>query len=362
MTSRIDPVRYVVVGTGWRAQFFFRLARAFPDRLRLAGVVSRDSARAAEVAECWGTVGVTTLDEALEACPADFVIAAVPWPQTPGLIRQLVEAGRPVLAETPPAPDLDALHELWDDVGASSLVQVAEQYPRYPDVAAARAVIEAGLIGEVDDVHVASTHMYHAMAIMRNLLGVGLTDATVTATVSQHRLVDPLTPDGWTDDETPQEVSLMRAHIGFPGGQTGLYEFWDNQWWNPVRQDRLAVRGSKGEIVDGRVSFMDGPRTVVDVPLVRRHTGAGLNLEGQDLDHISLGADVVYRNQWPDGRLSDDEIATAGLLESTGLWARGEQPPPYPLEQGAHDWALALACDRSAEQGQTVQLGVQPWM
>jgi hypothetical protein len=37
-----------------------------------------------------------------------------------------------VLAETPPAPGREGLRALWSDIGASGMVQVAEQYALMP--------------------------------------------------------------------------------------------------------------------------------------------------------------------------------------------------------------------------------------
>jgi hypothetical protein len=45
-----------------------------------------------------------------------------------GRDRAAVELEGPGLCETPPAPDLEGLRSLWAAVGASGLVQVAEQY------------------------------------------------------------------------------------------------------------------------------------------------------------------------------------------------------------------------------------------
>ena len=39
----------------------------------------------------------------------DFVLTATPKPLTPDFVVEAVERGLPVLAETPPAPDLDGL-------------------------------------------------------------------------------------------------------------------------------------------------------------------------------------------------------------------------------------------------------------
>ena len=68
----------------------------------------------------WGVPTFRTAATCWSADRPDFVIVSVPWPVTPGATRELVAAGVPVLAETPPAPDLDGLRALWADVGGAA--------------------------------------------------------------------------------------------------------------------------------------------------------------------------------------------------------------------------------------------------
>ena len=74
----------------------------------------------------------TSLDTCLCESRPDFVLTATPRAVTPRFIAEAVDKGLPVLAETPPAPDLAGLRALWSAVGDSGLVQVAEQYPMMP--------------------------------------------------------------------------------------------------------------------------------------------------------------------------------------------------------------------------------------
>lgn len=165
---------FAIVGSGWRAEYFWRLAAAV-DGLTCAGVVSR---RPKEL-----PVPVhLSLEECLAAAKPDFVVTAVPWEVTPSLVVALVERRVPVLAETPPAPDLDGLRALWRAVGTSGLVQVAEQYTRMPAHAARLALVRSGVIGDPTRVDVSSTHQYHAVSLIRTLLGVGRGPVEVRAT------------------------------------------------------------------------------------------------------------------------------------------------------------------------------------
>ena len=94
---------------------------------------------------------------------------------------------------------------------------------------------------------------------------------------------------------------------------------------------------------------------------MRRQTGIDLNLEGFDLDHISLDGRVVYRNPFLGKRLSEDDIGVAALLEKTGAWARGEGPEPYPLAEGLQDHLISLAIEESLATGRDVTTTTEAW-
>jgi predicted dehydrogenase len=352
--------RYGIVGRGWRARFFLRLAAAMPDRFAVTGVVTRTAAAGAEVEAEFGVATCRLPGELLRRERPDFVITSVPWDVNPGLVEALVDAGVPVLSETPPAPDLDRMRALWSRVGASGLVQVAEQYLLMPDHAARLAVVRSGAIGVPTSAQVSSTHGYHAVSIMRGMLDAGLGDATVDARAFVAPLADPLTPDGWRGDDSPRDATTTIATIDF-GGRMGLYDFTDNQWWNPLRTDRLVVRGSRGELVDDHVTRLVDPATPVRSSLVRRQTGQGFNLEGFDLDHVSFDGAVVYRNPFAGARLSDEEVAIATLLSRMAAWTRDAGPAPYPLSDACQDHLIALAVAESVRSGGAVTTPREAW-
>lgn len=86
-----------------------------------------------------------------------MVVTAVPRETNPAVLRSLVDYGVAVLSETPPAPDIEGLRRLWNAVGASGLVQVAEQHPFLPAFAAIQALIELGTLGRVTAAQVSWT-------------------------------------------------------------------------------------------------------------------------------------------------------------------------------------------------------------
>ena len=349
---------FLLVGTGWRARYFLRLTAGLPG-LECAGVVSRRASP--QLAAELGVPVWPTLAEAVAAGRPAFVVVAVTWEANPGAVREAVAAGLPVLCETPPAPDLAGLRELWDDVGASGSVQVAEQYLRVPAHAARAAVLASGAIGDVTQVQVSSTHQYHAVALMRGLLGVGFGPVTVRATRTSAPLVDPLTRDGWTDDDVAHPATTTHAVLEFGDHRSGVYDFTDNQWHNQLRFRRLLARGTRGELMDDAVVRLLEPRTIVTTPIVRRQTGRDLDLDGFETDHLTFGDLVAWRNPFVGNRWNDEDIAMATMLVDTTAWVAGEADEPYPLREACQDHAVALAIERAADTDAPVTTEVEPW-
>ena len=355
------PVSFAIVGSGWRAEFFARLAALMPDRLALVGAATRRPERAEEITARWGVATYLSPTELITRQKPDFVVSSVPWPVNPEVIATLVEADVPVLAETPPAPDDEGLSALWDRVGRRRLVQIAEQYLLMPAHAARHEVVRRGSIGTPTSVQVSSTHGYHAVSMIRGLLGVGA-DRPVRVAAQRFTapLLDPRSREGWTDAEEPADATTTLATLDF-GGASGLYDFTDNQWHNRLRQRRIVIRGSLGEIADDTVVRWGGPRTVITSEITRSQLGHDLNLDGHDTEHFVFEGDVVYRNPFVGLRLMDEEIAIATLLVATGAWVRGEGPEPYPLADACQDHHLSLAIDRAADSGAPVVAEVGPW-
>jgi predicted dehydrogenase len=354
------PSRLGVVGTGWRAQYFLKLAQMLPAQFEVVGLVGRSRESTERLASRWSVRPFASLAELVADGRPDSILTAVPWAATPEVTRAAVELGVAVLSETPPAPDLDGLRSLWQAVGSSGLVQVAEQYPLMPSHASRLALIRSGAIGKATSVQVSSTHLYHAVALMRSYLGVQFEPAVVSARRFTAPLIDPLTRDAWTDDDRPKDAATTIATIDF-GDSMALYDFTDNQWHNQLRSRRIVVRGTAGEVVDDEVVRLVGPRTIVRSPLVRRQTGYDLNLDGFDTDHISLGDTILYRNPFQGLRLSDEEIAIATMLTRMAAWRRGEAESPYPLADACQDHFLGLAIEQSVLSGAPVTTSVEAW-
>jgi predicted dehydrogenase len=263
----------------------------------------------------------SSLDACLRDLRVDFVLTATPRSETPRVVAEAVDRGLPVLAETPPAPDLEGLRRLWSQIGGSGLVQVAEQYALMPSHAARITLVDSGAIGTPTQVQVSSTQEYHAVALIRRLLGAGRGAVTVRATRLTAPLVSPLGRGGWTDDEQPHPATTTIATLDFGQARSGLYDFTEQQTRNQLRFRRITVRGTAGELHNDEVVRMTGPRTLVRAPLVRRQTGHDLDLIGYDT----------------------------------------EGPEPYPLAEGLQDQHVALAVEQAADADAPVTTSVEAW-
>ena len=332
--------RFALVGFGFRAAAFHRVARALPAVECVGAVVH--TPRPLPV-PAFGDLATCVRD----ARP-DFLVTAVPRASTPGVVAEAVALGLPVLAETPPAGDLVALRELWDAVGESGLVQVAEQYLLMPSHAARLAAVRSGIIGAPTQVQVSSTQQYHAISLIRGFLGVGHEPAVVRAVRTVAPLLDPLDRGGWTGATEPKPAVTTIATLDFGRGRSAVYDFTTNQTRNLLRFRRLLVRGTHGELQDDEIVHLSEPGAIGRSSLVRRQSGHDLDLNGFDTETITLNGQVLYRNPYVGHRLNDDEIATATLVDAMAAWVRGEGPPPYPLAEGVQDQRLALAVEEAA--------------
>lgn len=360
MSTDTKPLRCLMVGYGWRSGVFLRLISQLPS-LELAGVVVRRERVAGEAASVWHTSAYTALAPAIESSHPDFAVLCVPRSVVPDLAAVCAQHGLPVLAETPPAPDLLSLRAVWETVGPSGLVQVAEQYPFYPAHVARRAVVAKGVIGNVTGVEVSSTHGYHAIALIRSFLGGTFGPARVAARSFPSKLADPISRDaGWTGDLQPKDATTVIATVDF-GGSMGLYDFTSNQWHNRLRRRRVVVRGERGEIVDDDVVWLSENQTIAEATLVRRQSGYDLDLEGFDTQRIFFNGGVVFENGLDGFRLADDEIAVGTLLVQMADWCRGSGPPPYPLAEACQDQLLALAVSEATATGKDVYVGEEKW-
>ncbi len=344
-------IRFGVVGTGWRTEFFLRVARDCPDQFACIGIVSRDPEGKAEWAAPYGVPLFGSIEDMLVHKPL-FVVTSVPWDVNPHMIEALAARGIPVLSETPPAPGIEGMSHLYRLIGQGAKIAVAEQFHLKPQHAARLAFAHSGKLGTISQAQVSIGHGYHGISLIRRFLSIGYEDATITA----HRFTAPLmTPGGRAgapDAEGTKESGQAIAVMDF-GGRTAVFDFNDDQYFSPVRRQRLTVRGERGEIIDSTAVYMQDYLMPVSVTFQRIETGGVF--EG-----IQADGEWVYRNPFAATPLDDEDIAVGACLLKMAEYVSGGEAF-YPLAEACQDRYLDIMIWTSIESGQPVRTKPQIW-
>jgi len=348
-----------LVGGGWRAEFFLRIARDLPDLFPCAGIVMRDAARRAQVSQKWGLPAYATPDELLSGGKPDFVVTSVPWGANSGLIELLVEKGASVLSETPIAPTLPEMVRLAALEAKGARIQVAEQYSFQPHHAAALAVIRSGRLGTVREVDISAAHGYHGISLLRHYLEVGLRLPKITARKIETKIIEGPDRSGPPTAEKVLDTSRVIAHFDY-GDRFGLFDFTGDQYFSWIRSSRRLVRGERGEISQNELRFLQDFKTPIRSCFSRRDTGHDGNLEGYSHADISVAGEIVYANPFPGARWSDDEIAVATCISKMQDYIRSGTSF-YSVAEACHDRYLDLLIDRAVAEGAVIQALPQPW-
>ena len=354
------PTHFCLVGGGWRAEFYLRITKALPDRFVLDGLVVRDEAKGETLRRQWGVPTYKSVQDLLQNPSPDFVVTCVSWPANPGLVRELVDRGLPVLSETPPAPDLEGMRELWGAVGAQGRVQVAEQYIHQPHHAARLALVAGGVLGTVSQAQVSAAHGYHGISLLRHFLGIGYENVTIRAREFTSPLVAGPNRQGPPTEERLTDSGQTIAWLDW-GDRLGVFDFCGDQYFSWVRNERVLVRGERGEIVNLEAAYLQDHGTPIESAFRRQAAGANGNLEGLYLKGYVLGDRWIYRNPFIPASLTDDEIAIATCLAKMGEYVRGGEPP-YPLAQACQDHYLNLLISQAVESGEEIASETQPWV
>jgi predicted dehydrogenase len=353
------PIDFAIVGGGWRAEFFLRIARALPERFRISGMVVRDAAKGKAMTDAWGVPTHRDLDALLQAGKPGFVIVSVPQPAAPGIIAELAARNLPILTETPPAPTLAGLLDLWALVGKGAKIQVAEQYIYQPLHAARLALARSGKLGDVSFTHVSSCHGYHGTSLIRHFLGIGFENATVTGRAFESTIVGGPGRAGPPSAEKLGASRQVIAQLDF-GNRLGVYDFTGDQYFSWIRSLGVLIRGSRGEIRDTRLRYLVDYLTPIEAELLRQDKGPNGNLEGLWHKGIIAGSEWVYTNPFPYAPLSDDEVAIATTLAGMQRYVEtGEDV--YSFAEAAQDQLLSLAIDEAVKSGGSVTTTTQPW-
>lgn len=300
-----------------------------------------------------------TLDDMLRNTNPLFVLVSVSKSASLAQLNALADREVPVLAETPPAADLEGLNQLYLRTLKEARIQVAEQYALQPAHAARLVLVQSGKLGRVSQAQVSVSQDYHAMSLIRKLLGLQFENAVIMA----RRFISPIvagpTRQGPPTEEKIIEIPQTIAYLDF-GDKLAVYDFATDQHRSWIRSNRVLVRGDRGELNNNRLKYLKDFSTPVTLDLLRQDTGQEGNMEGYYHRGILAGEEWVYRNPFAPASLSDEEIAVATCLAKMAEYAQGG-PSFYSLAEAAQDHYLGLMVAQAVAQGTPVRTTFQTW-
>ncbi|MGJ8584725.1 MAG: Gfo/Idh/MocA family protein [Marinosulfonomonas sp.] len=355
----MPKIKFGIIGAGWRALFFVRIVKAFPERFDCQGVVIRDPDKRRAFARDWNIKTFASLDAMLDATDIAFVVVSTS--ENHKVILDVASRNIPCLSETPPARSLDELIQVYKAVeGMGGKVQIAEQYHLRPHHQAQRAVLDSGKIGQVSHAQLSVAHGFHGMSMLRYFLGIGYENVSIQATSFTAPLVKGPDRKGVPLTEEIVQSEQVLAWFRFENGQFGTLDFTTNQYRAWIRQERVLIRGARGEISNLQVRYLKS----FDEPMV-------FDLErvshGQEEDQ-KFAAFIGYRGEgeWlyktPFSRpiLMDDEIAIAHCLERMSDYvATGASF--YSLAEASQDVYLSLLYEQAKSEQRTIESEIQAW-
>ena len=162
----MSPLTYLIVGSGWRAEFYGRIAAAYPGLFR-AVYYCRSEEKAALMRARTDAYAFTSKEACLTMNP-DFVVTAVDKAHCADVAIEWARRGFAVACETPAAPTFEGLKTLWAVPDAK--ITCMEQYHRYPILMAGLAAVDAGAIGEPYTAYLSAAHDYHGFSLIKKML------------------------------------------------------------------------------------------------------------------------------------------------------------------------------------------------
>ena len=342
----MERIRFAVAGTGWRALFYVRAAKNLPELFELTGVLCRTADRAESFAKEQGVKTYTDLG-ALLATKPEFVVSCIYKAELADMCMRVMERGVPALCETPLAISLDKLEQLRDVQRRTGVtLEMAEQYFLYPTHQARRAVVKSGLLGDITYCYMSMMHDYHGISMLRAYLG----EETGPVSIRAYKTKTPIVVTGGrggyiTTGEMGEEYRVL-AQLDYGDGRVGMYDFAGTQYHSAIRSNHLRILGTRGEIADDEVRWIDENNR----PHLNRlvvHTDA---ITGT-ICAIDFDGERVYANPFrADVAMTEDDIAVSEVLVRMGASVRGgDRHYPYAFRDSYLSCVMAAAANESAD-------------
>lgn len=306
MYNPLYMTEFILCGTGWRAEFFLRIASSLSERFKIACVYTRHGERA-DLIEKRGFRVVTNLLEALSVPHSAVIVASGKEGFLP-LLEFLSSRGETILSET------TFLSLTPDERYRASLISgyALEQYwhtPLYASIYKAK-----DKIGEIESVYLSALHSHHAASIMRGLFPDEEISCIKRLIDATGRCIKTGSRKGMERGLEMEDYSRKITAVTFKSGKCFITDFSSNQYHNYIIPSHIEIRGTRGVLTERGVTYVlsNGYPVREDFVFGREEDKIS---HAPTLSHVSLGEEVVFQNIFYPHSLSDDEIAIASMLD-----------------------------------------------
>jgi len=306
----------------------------------------------------WHVRTPDTFEQLLQSSDSEFLVLAISKNAAAPMLLELSKLPLPLLIETPPAVSLDELRHLLTNIPAQARIQVAEQYPLLPMMQSVTSFIQTGKLGDIQHLQVSFGHGYHVMSLIRKWLE--LSDAA--GSVIGFRLHSSIMEGPYRGQlpvrermvDTSQDLALLQL----VDGRSALFDFTRDQYFSPIRQNRILIRGTRGEIRDDQATYMADYKTPINSALTRMQSGTGGSLEPLSLQGVLCEGNWLYRNPVHPASLSDEELAIAHVLFQMRDYVRHGAQKGYSLREACQDVYLALKMEEAIQSGNRIDFNL----
>ena len=363
----MDKIKFIIIGSGWRSLYYVRAAKALPELFELCAMYCRTEEKARKIAGEHHIHTTTSIEECMNY-KADFVVISVNKESIAEVSMEWLKRGFTVLCETPAALDIETLNKLWDMHNRGYKLVVAEQYTSFPEYSALLNVIDQNIIGEPDCLNISLAHGYHGASLMRAFLKIPTDmDFSVYARTYKFPTTETMTRYESYKDGRIADKARTIAIFEFANGKVGIYDFDSEQYRSTIRKNTLKVQGSRGEIIDRTVYYLNEKNEpeISEIQIEKRLVETECdnpNLRRiEEVTQISFENDIVYTPVFGLCNLAQDETAVASLMIRTAKYSRGNAAEPYPLKDALQDSYMAILLQRAIESGNKISSSEQVW-
>jgi hypothetical protein len=354
--------QFAIIGGGWRAEAYLRVARESGGRFEVCAVAEPNVQRAEYLKINYSVNVVDTIDAVVAKSNPKFLVLCLPQIILVKFISEALEKKIPILTETfLDKTGIESIINLYNEAEKTGYIQIAEQYWRQPIHAARLKVIESGILGDVFEAQISVGHGYHGISLIRKYLDIMYEPCTITGKRFVNKIVRG--PDRYYKyPETEMLVDNPQDFAIFDFGEKwAVFDFADpEQYYSSIRRNRLLIRGTKGEIADNEVRYLSDFKTPIEFTLKRIAHGVDGNMWGPHIVGITGQNTWYYENEYGNLRLSDDEIAILHDLESMRDFSDSGKGF-YSLAEGCQDQYLNFMMRKALETGEKVKLEKQIW-